>query len=72
MAIEGPAETVSLNTGQRLNGLNHITRLRLVKPKRRKGYKQEITEHQRLQVDAELWSRGFDASEMEVDLLLHG
>lgn len=45
-------------------------RLRLVKPKRRKGYKQEITEHQRLQLDAELRSRGFDASETEVDLLL--
>jgi len=48
------------------------TRLRLVKPKRRKGYKQEITEHQRLQLDAELLSRGFDASETEVDLLLRG
>ena len=47
-------------------------RLRLVKPKRRKGYKQEITDHQRLQLDAELRSRGFDASEMEVDLLLRG
>lgn len=47
-------------------------RLRLVKPKRRKGYKQEITAHQRLQLDAELRSRGFDASEMEVDLLLRG
>jgi hypothetical protein len=47
-------------------------RLRLVKPKRRKGYKQEITEHQRLQLEAELRSRGFDASEMEVDLLLRG
>lgn len=47
-------------------------RLRLVKPKRRKGYKQEITEHQRLQLDAELHSRGFDASETEVDLLLRG
>lgn len=47
-------------------------RLRLVKPKRRKGYKQEITEHQRLQLDAELLSRGFDASETEVDLLLRG
>ena len=45
-------------------------RLRLVKPKRRKGYKQEITEHQRLQLEAELRSRGFDASETEVDLLL--
>ena len=34
-----------------------IARLRLVKPKRRKGYKPEITEHQRLQLDAELRSR---------------
>lgn len=48
------------------------TRLRLVKPKRRKGYKQEITEHQRLQLEAELRSRGFDASETDVDLLLRG
>ncbi|MBL5901123.1 replication endonuclease [Lelliottia amnigena] len=47
-------------------------RLRQVKPKRRKGYKQEITEHQMLQLDAELKSRGFDASEREVDLLLRG
>ncbi|WP_181400772.1 replication endonuclease [Klebsiella variicola] len=47
-------------------------RLRLVKPKRRKGYKQEITEHQQLQLNAELLSRGFDASETEVDLLLRG
>lgn len=47
-------------------------RLRLVKPKRRKGYKQEVTDHQRLQLDAELRSRGFDASETEVDLLLRG
>ncbi len=47
-------------------------RLRLVKPKRRKGYKQQITDHQRLQLDAELRSRGFEASETEVDLLLRG
>lgn len=47
-------------------------RLRLVKPKRRKGYKQEISEHQRLQLEAELRSKGFDASETEVDLLLRG
>ncbi|MBM3059947.1 replication endonuclease [Citrobacter braakii] len=47
-------------------------RLRLVKPKRRKRYKQDITDHQRLQLDAELRSRGFDASETEVDLLLRG
>lgn len=48
------------------------TRLRLVKPKRRKGYKQEINDRQRQQLDAELRSRGFEASETEVDLLLRG
>ncbi|HHQ6009570.1 TPA: replication endonuclease [Enterobacter hormaechei subsp. steigerwaltii] len=48
------------------------TRLRLVKPKRRKGYKQEITAHQRLQLEAELSSRGFDSSDSEIDLLLRG
>ncbi|MDM2848803.1 replication endonuclease [Citrobacter sp. Cpo074] len=47
-------------------------RLRLVKAKRRKGYKQEITDQQRQQLDAELRSRGFDASEAEADLLLRG
>ncbi|HHZ6479089.1 TPA: replication endonuclease, partial [Escherichia coli] len=47
-------------------------RLRLVKPKRRKGYKQQIRNHQRQQLDAELRSRGFDASDTEVDLLLRG
>ncbi|HGU9861526.1 TPA: replication endonuclease, partial [Enterobacter hormaechei] len=47
-------------------------RLRLVKPKRRKGYKQEITAHQRLQLEAELSSRGFDSSDSEIDLLLRG
>jgi len=47
-------------------------RLRLVKPKRRKGYKQEITDHQRLQLEAELCSRGFDGSDTEIDLLLRG
>jgi hypothetical protein len=48
------------------------TRLRLVKPKKRKGYKQEITDHQRLQLESELVSRGFEGSENEVDLLLRG
>ncbi|HCD3922803.1 TPA: replication endonuclease [Klebsiella aerogenes] len=47
-------------------------RLRLVKPKRRKGYKQEVNDQQRQQLDAELRSRGFEASETEVDLLLRG
>ncbi|TKU64287.1 replication endonuclease, partial [Citrobacter sp. wls715] len=47
-------------------------RLRLVKPKRWKGYKQQISNHQRQQLDAELRSRGFDASDTEVDLLLRG
>ncbi|MEE9648676.1 replication endonuclease [Enterobacter cloacae complex sp. ESBL03] len=48
------------------------TRLRLVKPKRRKGYKQEISAHQRLQLEAELRSRGFESSDSEIDLLLRG
>ena len=48
------------------------TRLRLVKPKRRKGYKQEITEQQRLLLEAELCSRGFEGSDSEIDLLLRG
>ncbi|MCQ1638633.1 replication endonuclease [Escherichia coli] len=47
-------------------------RLRLVKPKRRKDYKQRITEYQRQQLVYELKSRGFDGSEKEVDLLLCG
>lgn len=46
--------------------------LRLVKPKRGKGYKQEINDQQRQHLDAELRSRGFEASETEVDLLLRG
>ncbi|EFO0290749.1 TPA: replication endonuclease [Escherichia coli] len=47
-------------------------RLRLMKPKRRKDYKQRITEYQRQQLVYELKSRGFDGSEKEVDLLLRG
>lgn len=49
-----------------------VARLRLVKPKRKKAYKQSISEQQRLQLQAELSSRGFDASNAEVDLLLRG
>ena len=48
------------------------TRLRLVKPKRRKGYKQEIDGQQRLQLGYELQSRGLDGSDSEIDLLLSG
>ena len=47
-------------------------RLRQVKPKRRKGYKQEINDQLRLQLEVELKSRGFDGSEIEIDLLLRG
>jgi hypothetical protein len=47
-------------------------RLRLVKPKRKKVYKVSISEQQRLQLVAELSSRGFDGSESEIDLLLRG
>ncbi|HIF4807907.1 TPA: replication endonuclease [Klebsiella pneumoniae] len=47
-------------------------RLRQVRPKRRKGYKQEINDRLRLQLEHELKSRGFDGSEKEIDLLLRG
>lgn len=47
-------------------------RLRQVKPKRRKGYKQEINDQLRLQLEVELKSKGFDGSETEIDLLLRG
>ncbi|EHG7580799.1 replication endonuclease [Citrobacter sedlakii] len=47
-------------------------RLRMVKPKRKKAYKQTISDQQRLQLEAELSSRGFDGSESEIDLLLRG
>lgn len=47
-------------------------RLKLVKPKRKKLYKQNISDRQRLQLEAELSSRGFDGSEYEMNLLLRG
>ncbi|QTP14932.1 replication endonuclease [Serratia symbiotica] len=49
-----------------------LARLRVVKPRYRKGYKQEITGRLRQQLEAELKSRGFDGSEEEIDLLLRG
>ncbi|HCC5976361.1 TPA: replication endonuclease [Citrobacter koseri] len=49
-----------------------VARFRLVKPKRKKAYKQDISEQQRLQLEYELRSRGFDGSEYEVNLLLRG
>ncbi|WP_084689077.1 replication endonuclease [Tatumella saanichensis] len=47
-------------------------RLRQVKPKQRKSYKQEISEQLRLQLERELRGRGFDGSGKEIDLLLRG
>lgn len=47
-------------------------RLRLVKPKRKTVYKQNISEQQRLQLKAELTARGFEGSASEIDLLLRG
>ncbi|HCT8090432.1 TPA: replication endonuclease [Enterobacter hormaechei] len=47
-------------------------RLRLVKPTRKKAYKQSISEQQRLQLEAELNARGFEGSASEIDLLLRG
>ncbi|MEA4374920.1 replication endonuclease, partial [Klebsiella pneumoniae] len=47
-------------------------RLRTVKPKRRKGYRQDVDNQQNLQLEYELKSRGFDGSKAEIDLLLRG
>ena len=47
-------------------------RLQQVKPRRQQDYKQEITEGQRLRLEAELRIRGFDGNEKEIDLLLRG
>lgn len=44
----------------------------LDKPKRKKAYKQNISDQQRLQLEAGLSSRGFDGRESEIDLLLRG
>lgn len=44
----------------------------MVKPKRRKGYRQDVDNQQRLQLEYELKSRGFDGSEAEINLLLRG
>lgn len=49
-----------------------VARLRLAKPKWKKAYKQSISDQLRLQFEVELSSRGFDGSESEIDLLLHG
>ena len=47
-------------------------RLRQVKPVQRRGYKQQISEQLRLQLERELRVRGFDGNEKEIDLLLRG
>ncbi|WP_268738566.1 replication endonuclease [Salmonella enterica] len=47
-------------------------RLRLVKPKRKTVYKQNISEQRRLQLKAELTARGFEGNASEIDLLLRG
>lgn len=59
------------NMGQK--ELRELTaRLRLIKPKRKKAYIQSISEQQRLQLEAELTTRGFEGSASEIDLLLRG
>ncbi|MDW7571593.1 replication endonuclease, partial [Klebsiella pneumoniae] len=45
-------------TNKELRELN--ARLRMVKPKRRKGYRLEVGNEQHLQLEYELKSRGFD------------
>lgn len=47
-----------------------LSRLRLGKPKSRKGNKQKIWDRQRQQLEVELQNRGFNGDESEVNLLL--
>ncbi|WP_130835437.1 replication endonuclease [[Erwinia] mediterraneensis] len=49
-----------------------LARLRVVSPKVRRSYKQEISETQQLQLEAELRARGFAGSSYETHLLLSG
>lgn len=49
-----------------------LARLRVVSPKIRRSYKQEISETQQLQLEAELRARGFAGSSYETHLLLSG
>lgn len=58
------------NMGQKER--RNLQPLRLVKPKRKTVYKQNISEQQRLQLEAELTARGFEGSASEIDLLLRG
>lgn len=47
-------------------------RIRLVRPRKKTGYRQVVSEQGRRQIEAELISRGFDGSDSEIELLLKG
>lgn len=49
-----------------------LARLRVVKPRQKKGYKQQIDDDQRALLVAELLARGFTSQENETNLLLAG
>lgn len=49
-----------------------LARLRVVKPRQKQGYKQEIDDNQRAFLAAELRVRGFTGEEREINLLLSG
>lgn len=49
-----------------------LARLRVVKPRQKRGYKQQIDDEQRALLVAELQVRGFTGEEMELNLLLAG
>jgi hypothetical protein len=49
-----------------------LARLRMVKPRKQRNYKQEIDEYQRTQLIVELKVRGFQGSDDEINLLLCG
>lgn len=58
------------NMGQKER--RELTAVKAGKTEAEKAYKQNISDQQRLQLEAELSSRGFDGSESEIDLLLRG
>lgn len=49
-----------------------LTRMRMVKPRNRQSYKQQIDDYQRIQLVAELKARGFKGDHDEIELLIGG
>ncbi len=67
--LYGPADLDNMTRKQRRDLL---ARLRVVKPRQKKGYKQQIDDDQRAILVAKLLARGFTGQENETNLLLAG